>query len=280
MIFDGTLMVSDMDGTLLSEDSRVSKRNIDAIEYFKANGGLFAFASGRNPDNLSMYGDRIKPNAPCICYNGGMIYDFSKSGDDAVVFSECLPERARDFARLTAERFPNASIIPETMNVMNIYNSESLAAKLLLSIVACKSNYISGFSENDVPSPWIKLDFWSDTEEESKELFDYLTSLELPDGMRVLRTYRLSVEILSARTDKGFALEKLRRLLGVKTVCALGDNENDVVMLEKADFSFVPSNAYDCAKRAADSVIPHNCNDDFAAYAVEALEKKLKGGSL
>lgn len=267
-----------MDGTLLSEDGRVSKRNIESIEYFKKNGGLFAFASGRNPDNLSMYGDKVKPNAPCICYNGGMIYDFSKSGSDAVVSTERLPEKARDFAKLVAERFPSGSVIPETMNVMNIYNSESLAAKLLLSIVACKSNYISGFSENDVPSPWIKLDFWSDTEEESKELFDYLASLELPDGMRVLRTYRLSVEILSARTDKGFALEKLRRLLGVKTVCALGDNENDVVMLEKADFSFVPSNAYDCAKRAADSVIPHNCNDDFAAYAVEELERTLKGG--
>lgn len=274
MIFDGTLIVSDMDGTLLSEDGSISKRNIEAIEYFKANGGLFAFASGRNPDNLAMYGDRVTPNVPCICYNGGMIYDF---GRNEVIASERLPESARYFAELVARHFPNGSVIPETMNVMNVYNKKSKAARLLSELVVCRQDEISGFSEEDVPSPWIKLDFWSDNEEESERLYDFLCGISLPDGMRVLRTYKLSVEILSADTDKGCALDKLRGYLGVKKVCALGDNENDVLMLERADISYVPSNAFDCAKNAADLVIPHSCNEDFVAYAVEELERAVKG---
>ena len=277
MIFDGTLIVSDMDGTLLSDDGSISRRNIDAIEYFKANGGLFAFASGRNPENLAMYKDRVSPNVPCICYNGGMIYDFE---GNEVIASESLPESARYFAELVARRFPNGSVIPETMNVMNVYNKKSEAARLLSELVVCRQEEISGFSEKDVPSPWIKLDFWSDNEEESERVYDFLCGTDIPDGMRILRSYRLTVEMLSENTDKGCALDKLRGYLGVKRVLALGDNENDVLMLEKADVSYVPSNAFDCAKSVANLVIPKSCNEDFAAYAIEELERTLKGQTL
>ena len=47
--FDGILICTDLDGTLINSSEKVSKENLDAIEYFKANGGLFTFVTGRLP---------------------------------------------------------------------------------------------------------------------------------------------------------------------------------------------------------------------------------------
>ena len=47
--FDGILICTDLDGTLLRKDKSVSKENIEAIEYFKKEGGLFTFVTGRMP---------------------------------------------------------------------------------------------------------------------------------------------------------------------------------------------------------------------------------------
>ena len=47
--FEGMLFCTDLDGTLYTGDKRVSKENLEAIEYFKSEGGLFTFITGRVP---------------------------------------------------------------------------------------------------------------------------------------------------------------------------------------------------------------------------------------
>ena len=42
--FEGKLLVSDMDATLLNRDHKVSERNREAIEYFISEGGRFTVA--------------------------------------------------------------------------------------------------------------------------------------------------------------------------------------------------------------------------------------------
>ena len=45
--FDGVLLVSDFDDTLYGLDLRVCPRNIEALNYFIAQGGRFTVATGR-----------------------------------------------------------------------------------------------------------------------------------------------------------------------------------------------------------------------------------------
>ena len=47
--FEGIMICTDLDGTLLSDKHTISPENLDAIEYFKANGGKFTFITGRVP---------------------------------------------------------------------------------------------------------------------------------------------------------------------------------------------------------------------------------------
>ena len=75
--FDGLILFSDLDGTLMRDDQTVSKENIDAVEYFMSQGGKFTVMTGRGVKGMSRVLDFVTPNVPYIgCLNGSAIYDF------------------------------------------------------------------------------------------------------------------------------------------------------------------------------------------------------------
>ena len=75
------------DDTLLTTDKRVSDENSKAIEYFKSEGGLFTFATGRVPQGAKLMLNYVHPNAPMVCFNGAAIYDFN---DDKLLWASTL----------------------------------------------------------------------------------------------------------------------------------------------------------------------------------------------
>ena len=87
-IFKNHLILSDFDGTF-SGSQGVVKKNVDAIEYFKANGGHFTFSTGRLPSVFSRIYPEFKKvvNAPVFMANGAIIYDAEK---DAILKKETM----------------------------------------------------------------------------------------------------------------------------------------------------------------------------------------------
>ena len=73
--FDGVLICTDLDGTLLKNDKTISGENVEAIEYFKREGGYFTFVTGRMPFFVTYVFDTVKPNAPFGCVNGAGLFD-------------------------------------------------------------------------------------------------------------------------------------------------------------------------------------------------------------
>ena len=69
--FDGILICTDLDGTLYRNDKTISDENKAAIEYFKSEGGLFTFITGRMPDYSEEAYMAASPNVPFGCINGG-----------------------------------------------------------------------------------------------------------------------------------------------------------------------------------------------------------------
>ena len=85
--FDGVLLASDFDNTLLNTETarrtgaevpEVSRRNREALEYFMAGGGRFAIATGRALAAFIKFADQVPMNAPGIVCNGAALYDFQK----------------------------------------------------------------------------------------------------------------------------------------------------------------------------------------------------------
>ena len=73
--FEGILICTDLDGTLLNSRHTVSRENREAIEYFKAEGGLFTFITGRMPYYAVDAYNAVEPNVAFGCVNGGGLYD-------------------------------------------------------------------------------------------------------------------------------------------------------------------------------------------------------------
>ena len=74
--FDGILLLSDMDGTLLNGSSTVSPENLSALRYFMAEGGRFSVATGRSKPGMEHFLESLPINAPAVIYNGAVVYDF------------------------------------------------------------------------------------------------------------------------------------------------------------------------------------------------------------
>ena len=73
--FDGYLLGTDLDGTLLRKDKTISDENKAAIEYFKSEGGIFTFFTGRLPIGARPVLEQITPNGYVGCANGAGIFD-------------------------------------------------------------------------------------------------------------------------------------------------------------------------------------------------------------
>ena len=105
--FEGILFVTDLDGTLLKKDKTISEKNLEAIEYFKSEGGIFTFVTGRIPAGAKVVNDVLKPNAPCGCINGGGIYDFKT---DKLLWSLNIPRDVLELVEYIDNEVPGIGI--------------------------------------------------------------------------------------------------------------------------------------------------------------------------
>ena len=95
-IFDGYLLVSDMDGTLLNKKGKLSEENKRAIEYFVDNGGHFTLATGRMMPSIKRHINKMKVTLPVIMYNGTKVYDFH---NDSVIWEKFLESDRKNIVK-------------------------------------------------------------------------------------------------------------------------------------------------------------------------------------
>ena len=76
--FDGVLLATDFDDTFCPDTVVVPPANLEAVEYFKAQGGVFTIATGRAHRTFAPQLYQAPVNAPVILSNGAQLYDFEK----------------------------------------------------------------------------------------------------------------------------------------------------------------------------------------------------------
>ena len=267
--FEGMLFCTDLDGTLYNDDKVVSRQNLDAIEYFKAEGGLFTFITGRVPVTTKEICDIVKPNAPFGCGNGSGIYDMEQ---DRFLWSMSLPYEAIGLVREVDKKLPEMGIQYNTASTI-YFNKDNLAMEYFRKItgvpfITC--NY------EDITETVIKVIFAHHEEEQMMKLVELLHSHPKADRFDFVRSERLLYEILPKGASKGGALLKMAELLGIEKsrTVAVGDYNNDISMIKAAGAGFAVANAIDEAKSVADYITVSN-NDHAIAAIVDGLDKGL-----
>lgn len=250
--FDGILIMSDYDGTLSVRKGEISEENRRAVEYFESEGGIFCIASGRDREFVLELGRQIPLNGWCVTVNGTVI---------------CSPDGRKNAVELP---FPKGDIMRVCRRVIDacpkLQNIRHYEGAVFAELYP--TDRFEDFYPN-LTKPLYKLVVVVSAED-SDEYKEKIATL-LGEDYIVARSWRNGIEIQPAGTGKGDAIARLRGLYGGKihTVIAVGDYENDIDMIRKADIGYAVANATDSVKAAADRITVANTEHALAAIIAE-----------
>ena len=268
--FEGCLICTDLDGTLFRSDKTVSKENIDAIEYFKSEGGFFTFVTGRMPFFSQTAYEVIQPNAPFGCVNGGALFDHRTQ---KYVWQTPLEPSALTLAAYVLERAEDVGLqINSFEHTYFCRENSTMESFRQLTGVPNLTCTLDGIDE-----PMAKILFGDERDEVILKIAALLAEHPLAEQFDFIRSEHSLYEILPKGISKGTALAKLVEYLFIdgKRTIAIGDYHNDIGMFREAGIGIAVSNACEEAKKAADRVTVSN-----EEHAIARVIADLDSGTL
>lgn len=245
--FEGVVLVSDLDGTLIGGDHSVSDENVAAIRAFVDGGGRFLGATGRTELNVRRYAVDIPLSTPWILYNGAAIYDW---GSHSFLYKAPLDRTlAEAFVRKVMARIPTINVQVYTGGPFCQVNSAGLPD----STVVREGQAWEDKPMEAITDDWLKVLFCSDVPAEIDTIEALLDADPLCRKAHKMRSGPRYFELTAPGVTKGSALARLRRLLDPPPRCivAIGDYFNDIEMLQEADIPAAPDSAHEEVKRHA-----------------------------
>lgn len=262
--FDGYLILSDMDGTLLGDDREISRQNREAVAYFTRNGGRFAVATGRSKAGMEYFVRDVAINAPCVICNGAVVYDFQKG---AVVHAEAVGQDGYELAVDLAQRFPEVGIEVSVIDGEYVARGSAITRRHFEYV---KIPY-RPMAPEEIAQPWIKLNLTMDPDKIGA-MTAYI-SRAYAGRFHAQHSADYFYEILKPGATKGAGARFVCRHLGIDPdkMYAVGDGQNDVELLQSTRNCYAPENAHPDILKLNPSILPGN-NDHTIAALIEKLD--------
>lgn len=277
--FKGLMIMTDLDGTFMGRGTSLVPRNLEAVEYFKSQGGLFTFATGRTASNLFNiipHPEQIV-NAPLSLSNGSCLYDASARRSIIDYLME-QPE-ALDMARFLRVSFPDLGLRISSADKGFIVEPTDEIARNNLRAVPAEDITLLSLDEWEAGA-WFKVALVGEPErleqvrEVCRERYGDIFSAD-KSGRRLIEFHRKN------RT-KASMLATFRELYDRPgqplCICCVGDFENDIDMLRHADISACPANALDEVKSICELCLCSNY-DGVIGDLVEYLDNNYDSAS-
>ena len=268
--FKCTAVVSDVDGTMVTDDKTLTPRAQAAVEQLRANGIIFSITSARPPLGLRMLIDRLGITTPVTGFNGGVI-----AAPDYSVITEHLlsPEIARRAVDL---------LDSHQVSVW-VFSGQDWLARDPGGPYVGKEEHTVGFRPTIVDDFGGSLNAAAKIVGVSKD-FDLLARADrdirttLADRATVARSQPYYLDITHPLANKGAALSEIAKLLGgsLPQIAVIGDGSNDVAMFERSGLSIAMGNASPEVQQAADLMTDSNEDEGFA----KAIERFILGSNL
>ncbi len=264
--FDGVLLVTDFDDTYFPESGALPRANVEALEYFKSQGGVFTIATGRAHTTFAPKLPLTPVNAPVILSNGAQLYDFAA---DKMLLEHTIPQTiAADLMDLVA-RVPEVGLEAYHGEDAYIWNPNHWTwyhlRKAGIGATECPID--------QMPQPWGKAIL----HQENDILLRAQADLLARHGDRyeaIFSNFHMLELTAKGATKGGMVLELARRLgIGREHIYCAGDNQNDIPMLAVAQVGYAPAN---CAQAVRDwgARILYPCDQGAVAQLVDELDKR------
>ena len=262
-----TLYVSDLDGTLLNSDKKVSDYSVETINHAIENGALFTVATARSFVSALDLTKDLNLNAPMVLMNGVFIYDKNESKflkyqalskeniSHVIKFLNKCGEHARMFA------FDGERMIVYVPSDYKASCSEDQESKYRQNIVV---DNLEDYAYSTPIVSFVLIDAYEKLEPIYKELSSennfyccFYNDIYHPE------VYWL--EIYDKSVSKANGVDYVKKYVGADSLTAFGDQINDIEMLHHADNAICVANAADIVKKEADIVLTLSNNEDAVA---------------
>lgn len=286
------LIVSDMDGTLLNNKLAVSEANVEAIRYAESKGIKFMVATGRGYTEAVPALQEVGIECPLIAVNGGQVYDGTGRLIENIGIDKTRIRRILDFVRekgLYAELVFDNGVYSddkvkriETMTTLLQKTNPNTTFKMALILALSRLellniNYVDDYEEvlQDERHEVLKVLVFSNIGQ--PELHPVREEFEKDEELVITSSFFNNIEINHVQAQKGIALERMAKKhnIPLDRVMAIGDNFNDVSMLQKAGVSFAMGNAEPGVKEIAKYETVSNTEDGVAMAILRCIDENL-----
>lgn len=261
------LVVTDLDGTLLNSEQKVSTENKEAVRAAVDSGVVVTIATGRMYSSALPYAKQLAIDVPIITYNGAVI----QSVNGKVIFERFVePTLVKAVAAFCRERNWYVQIYSDD----NLYFAEhNDKAKSYEELAGIKGIAV-GDKLYDLDSRVPKMLVMTDTAEETDGYIEMLQS-KFEGKLFVVKSNPTYIEIVSPAVNKAAALTILREKLQIDKadVMAIGDSGNDIPMLKEAGKSVAMRNAVKSIQQLCDYVTD-DCDHSGVAKAINKFVLK------
>lgn len=260
------LVISDVDGTLLDDQKKLTPRAKEAVHALRNAGISFTFISARPPKAMKPLAEELELDQPFAAFNGAMLC----SPTLEVISQKLMTQRSSTHsAQLIVDHgldlwaFVGTDwYATELFGPHTAHHREMLGPPLQMnySLEICSAAAkIVGVSDDPVKIAACQAAMKADT----------------TMSISVSQSASYYLDVTDKDANKGHAVDMLSSALGIRAeeIATLGDMPTDMLMFAKSGFSVAMGQSDGAVKAAAKVVTAANSDEGFA----KAIEKYFLG---
>ncbi|HEY0792473.1 MAG TPA: Cof-type HAD-IIB family hydrolase [Chthoniobacterales bacterium] len=277
-----SLLLADVDGTLVDSQKRITERAAAAIQQLQTAGVKFAVTSGRPPRGMKMIAEKVALSAPIAAFNGGMMVDpktlavlsaytleagVAKAVIDAIagfgldvwVYAG-VDWYLRNWNAPHREKEERTVQFPPTV----VDNFDAAFAQGIAKVVGVSDDYaLVGKAEQA-----LQQSFGQDVHTKQTT-----PSRDVHPSVSAARSQPYYLDVTHPEANKGSVVSALSELLKIPAgeICTIGDMPNDMLMFRKSGYSIAMGQASDEVKQIATWVTAGMDEEGFAKAVEEHL---------
>lgn len=263
------LYVSDLDGTLLNEKSKISDETANILHSLIENEKvMFTIASARTPATAVPLTASLGIQLPMIVMTGAALWDPKQN--KYIQTTHLEREKVDIIEEICAQHNVNPFIYSIKNDMLSVYHSDVLTK--------CEQNFV----DERINSPF--KHFYLEPKIDSHDsvlifIYDNFEKLTRVNDLLKERVECQSVcyhdifsdelgflEIFAPGVSKDAAIRRLAESVNADSTVVFGDNLNDIPMLKGADMAIAVENAFPEVKAVANEVIGSNIDNSVALW--------------
>lgn len=274
------LIALDLDGTLLTDDKKISKENLDIINKLIDKGFEIVIATGRSYYSARVITNNINKHLIYICNNGNIVRDaiddrvisttFLNSEDSKIVLQEGIKRELYPFIHVDYFQEGYDILVGNNLNYKKrkytrepnfISRTKIIGDKLEENLDRVLSIVYPG-----------ELDILLDFDLSIKDLYpNKFNSHVMENSIQA----EALLEVMNPVGTKWNSLIKYANSIGIQAneIIAMGDNNNDIEMIINAGLGIAMKNGSKLAKEIADIVSEKDNNESGIAFELKKILK-------